>query len=216
MYIFPDILEENLVKYFTSDDFGSLAAVLDDILATYIKQYMNDPKANQEIVNLLNENIGDTVKRLTFHLDLEQRGVVELVRGLTPASLSTGIDLHEVVEKLSYLEAHFDSIITYIPVRKKDDFFHFKSAMHAALLRMEVDYRERNKPFDSIFTDATNGVDNIENHQFIFVAPHEKSRPNGLSPLVSRKRMWIMSLRGAEFQLECNTRNIPVHIRRNF
>lgn len=216
MYIFPDILEETLIKYFTPEDFNSLSAVLDDILATYIKQYMANPEANPEIVKLLDGNIGDAVKRLTFHLDLEQRGIVELVRGLTPASLSTGIDLNEVVEKLSYLEDNFDHIITYIPARKKDDFFHFDSAMHVALTRMKIDYREHNRSNDETFINASLGVNNLGNHQFIFVAPHEKSRPNGLSPLVSRKRMWIMSLRGAEFQIECNTRNIPVNIRRNF
>ena len=216
MYIFPDLLEESLIKHFNSDDFAALSTVLDDVLANYIKQYMANPAADSNVVKLLEENIGDIIKRLTFHLDLEQRGIVELVKGLTPASLSTGIDLHEVVEKLSYLENNFDSIITYIPVRKKNDFFHFASAMHAALMRMEKDYKEHNRVFDSIYEKAMIGVNNLENHQFIFVAPHEKSRPNGLSPLVSRKRMWVMSLRGAEFQLECNAHSIPIHIRRNF
>lgn len=216
MYVLPGILREEVVEYFDEDGFDAFRNVLDDILSSYVRQYMENPEANQSVVRLLQDKVGKTVKSLTLQKDCEERGILELVRGLTPASLSAGIDLQDIIDKLSYLEDNFDYITTYIPVRTSSDYSAFYQAVKMAGRRY-LQYCENAGEDTGLLSIAIQKELNcMSANSFIFASAHEKTRSTNLSVLVSRKRMWVMSLRGAEFQIECAKRNIPQSIRRNF
>lgn len=208
MDIFPKLLGETEFKNFTEEDYEKLADVLDDVTANYIVKYMKEPNADADIVSAIQKNLGDKLHTLTFHIELKNSGILDLVNSLSPESLAISqIDLDELIDRLSFLEKNQDSIRSSIPGRTSAACAKFESAMHSVVTRIIVSGGTPTYP-DIPKRLAAN--------RFLFYSPGEKEHYTGVGVLNSKKRQWTLTLNGARWLKYCNDNNIPFEKRSAF
>ena len=208
MDIFPALLGEAEFACFTSEDYSALKDVLNDVLAKCIRDYINNPSANADIVKTMQDNLGPTIESMTMHYVLEEKGIINLVKGLVPENLpSMNIDLDELIEQLSFLESNSTKLMTSIPKRTRDSWDTFFNRMK--LLQISMSKQGVEPTYEDF-------VDRIAANQFVFYVPNAKAYSTGSSVVNMKRRQWIISLRGAEYMKYCNEKNIPYVERRKF
>lgn len=208
MDIFPSLLSETEFSYFVDEDYDALKDVLNDVLAKFIREYMNNPNANPELVAKINEKLGSTIECMTMHFVLEEKGIIDLVKGLVPENLpSMNIDLDNLITQLSFLESNSAKLMTSIPKRSRESWDKFLARMKSLETRM------RSQGVTPFYGDF---IDRIQANQFVFYVPNAKAYGTGSQIINVKRRQWIISLRGAEYMKYCNERNIPYMERRKF
>lgn len=208
MDIFPKLLGETEFKNFTEEDYVKLADVLDDVTSGYIVKYIRDPNADPVLVEEINKNLGDKLHLLTFHIELKNSGILELVNGLSPESLAMSqVDLDELIERLSFLEKNQDSIRSSIPGRTSAACARFESAISMVIHRILMNGGTPTYP-DIPKRLAAN--------RFLFYSPGEKEHYTGVGILNSKKRQWTLTLNGARWLKYCNDNNVPYEKRSAF
>lgn len=208
MDIFPKLLGEAEFRNFTESDYAALAAVLDDVTANYICQYRDNPDADQTIVKDINQYLGEILRSLTFHLELKNSGVIELVQSLAPESLPYSQDnLDELIERLSYLEKNQNNIRATIPHRTSSDCAKFGSAIFGVVSRM------LQQGITPTYPDIPR---RFEANKFLFYQSGEKDHSTGVGILNSKKRQWVLALNGARWLKYCAENNIPYESRSAF
>lgn len=208
MDVIPGLLGEKECSFFNPTDFDALRGVLNDALAKDIKEYLSNPMANPAVVNNLNLYLGETLESLTFHFVLQEMGIADLLQTVMPQHLATsGVDLDEVLEKLTFLEQNESKLLTTIPARTKVDWDRFLAAMTNVQFRMSQAGEKTTYP---------NWVQVLKANSFAFYVPREKPVETGNKVFATRKRQWITTLRGAQYIKRCEQENIPYHARRRF
>lgn len=208
MIIFPEVLGEAELSVFEEKDFNSLSQVLDDTLAKYIKNYIENPEANQDVVKRIQDNIGDLVTSLTLHQVLQDKGIVSLVLSLSPENLlSSGADLRDIKEKLQFLEKYVDKVRTTIAPRSKSAYTDFVVTMRGVVNRMS------SLGIPTTFNDV---IKRIESNKFMFYIPNDKGHTTGVNIINSKRRQWTLCLRGLEYYEYCEEHGIDYVKRRLF
>ncbi len=208
MVIFPEVLGETEFSMFQQKEFEALSLVLDDTLAKYIKTYMENPEANPDTVESVKKNIGDLVTDLTLHQVLQERGITTLLASLSPESmLTSGADLKDIKEKLTFLEENVDRVRTVIMPRPKVAFEAFRSAMVSLCSRMKS---------EGVTPTFENIIARIDSNRFMFYVPNDKGHTTGVNIINSRRRYWTMCLRGLEYHEYCEQHGIDYIRRRVF
>lgn len=208
MVIFPEILGEAELSMFNQNDFQALVLVLDDTLAKYLKDYIENPEADNTVVQLVKDNIGDTITSLTLHQVLYDKGMITLLSSLSPESmLYSGADLQDIKEKLEFLEENVDKVRTIINPRPKYAYESFLTSMKSLTIRM----REAGvtPTFDKL-------VERIQSNKFMFYVPNDKGHSTGVNIINSKRRIWTMCLRGLEYDEYCKEHNLDYIKRRVF
>lgn len=209
MDIFPGLLGETEFRMFTETDYACLHSVLDDTLAKYILDYMCSENADQEIVGSIQKNIGKIVESMTFHLQMRDKGIIDLLKGLSPESIvSLDADsAKDVREKLTFLEDNVDKVRLNIQPRSKKSWEDFYSAMQALHIRMLQ---------SGIRPTYDDMLERLKSNSFIFYVPGDKGHSTGMGLINSRRNQWTICLRGLEYKDYCDSKNINYLERRVF
>lgn len=208
MDVFPGLLGDKELSYFTPEDYNALKGVLNDVLAKDIKTYCGREGANPTVVEDIEKYLGPTLESLTLHFTLQDKEIPQLISSVLPQHLLTsGVDLDDLVEKLEFLEANESKLLTAIPARSKDDYSNFKNAISRVIDRIK---KAGDSPSDPDI------LKRIEANSFIFYTPREKASDTGNRLFATRKRQWITTLRGAQYYKRCEAEGIPYNERRKF
>jgi len=208
MDIFPKLLGETEFRNFTENDYAALANVLDDVTANYILAYKSKENADPAIVADIDQYLGEKIRALTFHLELKNSGVLDLVNGLSPESLAMSqVDLDDLIERLSFLEENQDSIRSTIPGRNSADCSRFIGAVSSTVARIVMSGGTPTYP------DIPR---RLEANRFLFYSPGEKEHYTGVGILNSKKRQWTLTLNGARWLKYCSEHNVPFEKRSAF
>lgn len=208
MDVFPELLGELEFKFFSPETYEALKGVLDDTLSKDIKDYMENPEADPEVVDCMEQFLGPTLTSMTMHFVLQEKGIIDLIHGLVPETLpSTKVDLDDLIEKLSFLEQNSDKLMTSIPKRNRAAWETFLNSMHGVVSRM----REA-----GVNTTYSNLIARLEANKGVFYVPNGTSHGTKCSAVSMRRRQWLLSLRGAEFMQYCNEHGVNYKDRRRF
>lgn len=209
MDVFPELIGEKELTYFTPEDYYNLRGVLNDVLAKDICDYMASPEANPAVVESIQKYLGPTVESYTLHFVLQDKGIVDLIRSLVPEQIGNlgGRDLEPLIEKLTFLEENEDKIMTSIPPRTKVDFDNFMATMNAVVSKM------KSAGDTPTYPDV---IARIKDNKSIFYIPNEKAHDTGVRIVSSKKRQWFTALRGARYIQRCEAENISLLDRRKF
>lgn len=208
MDIFPNLIGEAEFALFTEQDYLALSGVLNDTLAKYIKDYIENPEANPEVVSAIVSNIGHLVDSLTFHYVLIDKGIIELIGKLSPETLvSSNADFDTIKEKLKFLEDNIGKLRVTITARSKAAYDSFRTSISGVLARQKEAGIEPSYP---------NLLERIEGNKFAFYVPNDKGHPTGTAVVNSRRRVWVMCLRGLEYKEYCDNHGINYIKRRLF
>lgn len=208
MDVIMGLIGEKECSYFTPTDYNKLRGVLNAELSRDIKEYLSNPGANPSVVEAINLYLGDALEILTFHFTLQEKGIPELLQTVMPQHLTTsGVDLDEVLEKLTFLEQNESKLLTAIPARTKEDWESFLSAMRGVESRIVA---AGDKP------TYANWGKRLQSNSFAFYTPREKPVDTGNRLFAIRKRQWVTTLRGAQYIKRCEQEGIPYHERRSF
>jgi len=208
MDIFPNLLGENELKFFNESDFMSLTCVLDDTLAKHIKDYINNPLANTEIISSLDEKFTKTIDSLTFHYTLQEMGIIDLIGRLSPETLlNTNADFGDIKTKLTFLEDNIDKLRVTIPARTKAAYEDFCATMRRVL------QRQQEAGVQPTYPDI---MKRIEANKFAFYVPNDKGHHTGTAIVNARRRQWMMCLRGLQYKEYCDNKGLNYIKRRLF
>ena len=208
MDILPNLLGEAEFRFFTEQDYLALSDILDDSLALWIKRYVENPDADAKVVEDIREHMWSLVESLTFHFKLQEMGMVELIRGLSPENIvQSGIDEESVIKKLKFLEDNIGKLRTVISPRTKTMYENFIASIKGVLSRMSLEGATPTYP---------DIIKRIESNKFVFYVPNDKGHNTGMNLINSRKKAWTMCLRGLEYKQYCDNAGINYIVRRLF
>lgn len=208
MDIFPQLIGEKEFRYFTSDDYGALHGVLDEVTAKYLLDYLNNPAGEATVKADIERYLRPSIDSLTFHIKLKEEGYVELVNSLNPESLAlSDVDLDDLIKKLSFLEANVSKIKSTIPARTSQAYKNFFAAMTGVSNRMVM---------SGISLTYADMLDRISANKFLFYTTGEKDHATGVGILNSKRRQWMIALKGANWLKYCKARGITVAERSKF
>lgn len=208
MDVIPGIIGETELRCFNENTFAALKRVLPGSVATYIKNYTNKPDADSQIVALIEQNIGTELHNLTLHLEMQEKGIPELVLALDPLTfLNTYGDDPEVEEKLLYLSENCDKVMFSITPPNTDDYHAFRAALTDVLMNMQM---------TGVTPTYPDILQRIDANKFIFYASNGKARSTGVGILNTKHQQWMLCLKGLLYRKYCNSLNIPLEYRRIF
>ena len=208
MDIFPSLLGEAEFELFTEQDYLALSGVLNDTLAKYIKEYLENPAAKPEVVAAIQKNIGPLINSLTFHYVLFDKGIIDLISKLSPENLvNSSADFEDIKEKLKFLEDNIGNLRVTISARPKSAYQSFITSVKGVLDRQKL---------SGITPTYPDILARIEGNKFAFYVPNDKGHPTGTQVVNSRRRVWMMCLRGLEYKEYCDNHNVNYIKRRLF
>lgn len=208
MTIIPGLLTDKEFAYFKPEDYAALGKLLNDVLASYLRAYVDNPKADSYVADCIQQFLGSLIESLTFHNILLEKGIIDLVAYITPEALiGENIDTKDAYEKLKFLEDNITKLRMSIPVRKREDWEDFRQCMIIVVSRM------RDAGVSPSHPDL---ISLLDSNKFIFYKPNERPHSTKSGIISSKRRQWTMCLRGIEFLNHCNEKNIPVLSRRVF
>lgn len=206
MVIFPEVMGEIELSYFTEADLSALEMVLDDTLATYLLQYMQNPESNPDVVARVQESVGRAVESLTLPAILRDKGILDLLVGLSPEGLFQQ-DTAMIKDQLTFLERNIDKAREFVQPRTKAVYDNFVDSLLGAEARLRMD------GLTPTFTDLKQ---RIISNRFMFYVPNDKGHKTGIDIIHRRRKIWTICLRGIEYMEYCNTNGIDMSIRSNF
>ena len=208
MDVFPDLIGENEFAFFDENTYKALSGVMDDLIASYLKDYCANSNARPEIVKSIRDNLGETIDKMTFHLVLHDRGIPDLVTHISPESiLDMNVDRDTIYNDLKFLEDNIDNLIPNIAGRSKTDWETFRDELVRAMTRMS------SAGVSPTYPDILGRVDA---NKFIFYVPNAKGHSTRTGVINSKRRQWTMCLRGIEYDRYCTEHNLSVSQRRVF
>lgn len=209
MDVFPDLVGENEFLFFDDETYKALENVMDDLVASYLKTYCANPDANPVIVNAINEHLSSKIKSLTFHLDLQERGIVDLISKLSPESILTldPMEIEDIKKQLTYLNDNISYLMPNIPGCSKQDWANFLDAFTKAIARQST---------AGVRPTYPNPVQRLVANKFVFYVPNSKGHSTRTGIINSKRRQWTMCLHGIRYNEYCEANHIDPAVRRAF
>lgn len=208
MDVFPELIGEKELSYYTPSDYLALRGVLNDVLARDVVAYTKNPLANPGVVKAIEENLGSALESLTMHFTLMENGTFDLVKSLVPETLATAsVDYDDLIERLTFLEENANKLLTVIPGRKRIDYDKFRASIAAVVERI------RQAGDTPTYPDLLQRVDE---NSFVFYVPNEKDHSTFSGVINQRKRQWTTVLQGARYIKRCNEEKVSYPDRRRF
>lgn len=208
MDVIHGILGEKEFLYFTKEDFDAFVKVLDDTVANMVIKYTEDSAADQNVVNHINDHIGDVLRIRTLHKRLQEKGVPQMLKTISPETILTAeVDIDEVYNNLKDLESVSDDIMSFMPARKKSDFELFKKHIDMVLSRIIANHERPTYPEIPA---------RIKANSFLFYKPNDRGSGTGVGIINATKSAWRQCLRGIEWDRYCRSHSISPIVRRAF
>ena len=206
--VFPNLIGEDIFKYFDYNDYLNLSNVLDDICAKILRDYMANSEADPEIVDYLKSYCNDKIQALTLHLDLRERGITDMVANLSPDTiLHSTVPLEKIIDDLTYIMDNEGSITVTLPRRGNEEFQNWYKSLTKAQTLAKANGEHLMHP---------DMLQKISKNKYIFYTPNNVTIPTGAKIFRTRKRQWFTCLRGAQYIQKCNELGLSTLDRRLF
>ncbi len=207
--IIPGLLYDDDFKFFTTDTYGALDGVLNDVVAGMVRKYLLNPEADTEVVDAIQKTIGSTVKAYTLHIELEERNILELLKNLQPESILQTDENYKafVLESLTYLSENTDNVITTIPARTRAKWEAWRRALLEVQMLMQSQHASWKVPNMIAILDA---------NKSLFFEPREKDRYLPSSAVLNKKDKWLLALRALQWDNYCKSKGIDFMQRNAF
>lgn len=201
--IIPGLLYDDDFKYFDENTYKALQGVMNDVIAKMIKAYIDNPAADQELVSVIKDMIGDSVVSYTLHLEFENRKIFDLLKTLQPDTIQQTDAEYKalVLEKLEYVYDNVDRIITVIPARSNAAFNNWKNELTKVAQRMAQ---------VGAFWKVPDMFKRLQVNSELFYSAREKDRNLPTSMILSKKDRWLLALRAVQWDNYCNTHSVPM------
>ena len=208
MDVIPELIEEAIFAEFTPADFENLSKVMSETLAQEMRDYINNPAADSYVVDKIQTFLGDTINVFVLDSIMEERGIYALVNSLVPQNLSSSnVDLDNLIKELSFLEENAAKLMLKLPTRSKADWEKFYRSLSDTIARLKA---------KGVKLERENTLSIVDANRFVFYIPNAKGVFTNAGVVSSKKRQWVLSLRGAQYIKYCNEHNIPYLNRRSF
>lgn len=207
MDVIPGILAEEEVLDMPSDALAALAKLFSASINSYILEYEKNQLANPEVKEKLSTCIGESLDRNTFHIQVADSKVRELInqnnlRELPMLVYNSEVDLDMLIEQLTWLDNNEGKLQATLPKRTKDDF--------DVAVKLVSDFQ------------ADSGKRHLHNLPALLVAhkstlfcpPKKAEQSTGMRSLITGKNRWRMQLKAALYLKKCRDAGISYNIMR--
>ena len=206
MDVIPGIFGEKEFAAMDDNTIRVLGTLLDDKVALVLKNYLDNPEADKEIVDRVSLLIGDKIAKCTFHMEVIDSGVIDLLKSLSYQSLAYGdLNYDYIIQQLEFLEENKHKLKGYIEPRESKNFAEFLKCMKDLSTTMI------GKP-----KDYDNLTARVKANKEFFCSAHERNRPTRIGIAISKTNEWEIELQGARYLKYCNENNITGWMRREF
>lgn len=208
MDIIPGLLTENEFRYFTARTYEALLNVTDDVIASYLLEYLENQNADKKILEMMEACCGSTVRSLTFHRIIRERGILETISKLSPEAVAmSGEDYSEVYKQLKFLEDNRRLLLSRVPKRSLEDFQTFQLEVTLLIDRMSR---------AGVVPTYSDVLQRLDSNRFLFYTPTDKGHSTYASIVTTRENTWVMVLRGIEYRNYCDEHSVEMSRRAVF
>lgn len=156
----------------------------------------------------IKEIAGSKVKQMTFHLELRQSNIFDIVKNI---DINTAhdlfIDKDKMIEMLEWLFANRDYWCPSIEPRHKEDWEELLS--HSADIEALTGMLCKRLEAAGLHLDRfTNIRARLKDNKDLFYSPNERSRKTGMGLVVHMSKALQVVLHGFKFQKLCNVERI--------
>lgn len=207
MDVIPGILAEEEIVDMSAETLSALAKLFSASINSYILEYEKNQTANSEVKEKLSACIGESLDRNTFHIQVADAKVKELIsqnnlRELPMLVYNNEVDLDTLIEQLTWLDENEGKLQATLPKRTKDDF----NTAVKLVSEFQGDITKRhlhNLPALLVAHKST-----------LFCPPKKTEQSTGMRMLITGKNRWRMQLKAALYLKRCRDAGISYNIMR--
>jgi hypothetical protein len=177
MDVLQDILSEQDILSLKDDSMEALVRLLDDMLAKRFMEYYNNPDANPEVKQRIQEKLMPTIERILFSQSVIERGLADFISKISLDSLYIEhINRDKMIEDLEWLQQHKDKLKATLEPRRLMDFKMFIDGLDGkAYLRVKA-------------------------NKDMFYTQRERVRGTGVRKIIEMTSVWEMALLGLKYR----------------
>lgn len=166
MDVLPKTLPEQFFLDVDTDCLAKLAAVVNFGTACTFRDYIESPNHNPTVAKIIEDNLGDAIKRATFHQELHDKGIVKALRSINLGAIAAMHNVEEMqklVDIIEYVRANSKYVRAAIHPVTKDEYTLFYVSVpdvYKDAIRINRDYF-----YDSRGRDFSTGLGIIVRRQ---------------------------------------------------
>lgn len=166
MDVLPKTLPEQFFLDVDTDCLAKLAAVVNFGTACTFRDYIDSPNHNPTVAKIIEDNLGDAIKRATFHQELHDKGIVKALRSINLGAIAAmhNVDeMQKLVDIIEYVRANSKYVRATIHPVTKDEYTLFYVSVpdvYKDAIRINRDYF-----YDSRGRDFSTGLGIIVRRQ---------------------------------------------------
>ena len=166
MDVLPKTLSEQFFLDVDTDCLAKLAAVVNFGTACTFRDYIEGPNHNPTVAKIIEDNLGDAIKRATFHQELHDKGIVKALRSINLGAIAAMHNVEEMqklVDIIEYVRANSKYVRATIHPVTKDEYTLFYVSVpdvYKDAIRINRDYF-----YDSRGRDFSTGLGIIVRRQ---------------------------------------------------
>lgn len=207
MIILEDFLDEAEVLDMPDDTLVAFVKTFGEDLYQALAEYMDSPEANPEVLNKLQDTVGDIVVRNTFHNQVNDKGLKATIyncrlKVLPDMIYSHRIDADELIQDLTWLDGNTGNLFATLPVRTKTMFEYAQAKI--------IEY-ERNPDYAHVNSISENMT---KWKNILFLPKRKNAKATGMRNLSMNKNRWRMQLKAAEYLKYCVEHGISQNVAR--
>lgn len=208
MNIIEGFLAEEDVSTMSDALILSFGKMCNDILAEMFRKYIESDEADPTVKKRINDLIGDIVYKNTFHYDVINKGVRDIILGINLETLpKTETDYNLLLETFDYVEENKDKMLSTIDPRSRTNYKEFVDNAK------EWDDTCIRKGITPVYPNLSR---RIAANKRVFYSPNEKPISTRLHGVLKKTKECVIAKQGILYMKYCEENNIQGWRRREF
>lgn len=208
MNIIEGFLAEEDVSTMSDALILSFGKMCNDILAEMFRKYIESDEADSKVKKRINDLIGDIVYKNTFHYDVINKGVRDIILGINLETLpKTETDYNLLLETFDYVEENKGKMLSTIDPRSRTNYKEFVDNAK------EWDNTCIHKGITPVYPNLSR---RIAANKRVFYSPNEKPISTRLHGVLKKTKECIIAKQGILYMKYCEENNIQGWRRREF
>lgn len=208
MNIIEGFLAEEDVSTMSDALILSFGKMCNDILAEMFRKYIESDEADPTVKKRINDLIGDIVYKNTFHYDVINKGVRDIILGINLETLpKTETDYNLLLETFDYVEENKGKMLSTIDPRSRTNYKEFVDNAK------EWDDTCIRKGITPVYPNLSR---RIAANKRVFYSPNEKPISTRLHGVLKKTKECVIAKQGILYMKYCEENNIQGWRRREF
>lgn len=200
MDIISGLLSDEDVQYMSDSLILAYGDILDDVLASMFKSYLENQNAEPQVRERIKNLIGDHIRMRTFHEEVIKNGTRDIVSSLSLETLAyTQCDYDLIINTMNWINENRQYMRQTIDPRSRESFETLKS---------EASKYDKAVASNGYTVVYPNMLGRIQANKNLFYSPNEKQKGTRIGNVIRKVQESKIALQGAQYLKYCAEHNI--------